>query len=227
MSFPLSGCLDYLKPVGRTGAYRLFLGDAYSFREGIRQTIEHSGESNSIPADYCSVTYLYSDRNQGGSHLLPPLDARAVHDPQEVIFAAAWQLPIHAWSFDHATLSRRHEKVETEDVRFLALDCQEKDWFGPHFLSPICDLPATGRYRVEIEALKGPDQAQVQLFQDENPAGEPMDLYSAKREKSGRLMLGSLRLNAGQNNLMFKLVGRNEKSSGLGLDLIQVVCVRE
>ncbi len=54
VSFPLSGCLGYAKHLGRTGAYRWFLGDAYAFRTGIRQTIEHAGEKNSISTDYAA-----------------------------------------------------------------------------------------------------------------------------------------------------------------------------
>jgi hypothetical protein len=34
-------------------------------------------------------------------------------------------------------------------------------------------------------------------------------------------------LNAGRNNLMFKLVGKHEKATGLGLDLVNIVCVRD
>jgi hypothetical protein len=67
----------------------------------------------------------------------------------------------------------------------------------------------------------------VQLFQNENPVAEPVDLYAESPGKSGRLRLGELELNEGRNNLMFKLVGKNEKSSGLGLDLIEVICVRK
>src|SRR4030095_7352086 len=37
ISFPLSGCLGYAKHLGRTGAYRLFLGDAYAYRQSILQ----------------------------------------------------------------------------------------------------------------------------------------------------------------------------------------------
>ena len=227
LSFPLSGCLGYAKPLGRTGGYRLLLADAYSYRRDIRQTIEHSGEKNTIPADYCSVTYWYSEKRPGGEVTLPPLAARAVLDPREVIFPAWWQLPIHAWSFDHATLTRQQVKLGNENVRFLALTAQGSDWFGPHFLSPMCELPATGLYKVYLEVLKGPNQGKVQLFRDENPVGEPVDLYSANQEKSGRVFLGELELNEGRNTLMIKLVGKNESSSGLGLNLIQVVCVRQ
>ncbi|HWQ90339.1 MAG TPA: hypothetical protein VN673_01615, partial [Clostridia bacterium] len=126
-----------------------------------------------------------------------------------------------------ATLARKKEKVGKEEIKCLSLSATGDDWFGSHFLSPICEVPATGDYRIYIEAIKGPGQARVQLFQNENPVGEAVDLYAAEPDLSGRLLLGTLRLEEGKNNLMFKLVGKHEKASGLGLDLINVICVRQ
>ncbi len=227
MSFPLSGCLGYAKHLGRTGAYRLFLGDAYAFRKSLRQTIEHAGEKNSIPTDYCSVTYLYSERRPTGNLSPPLLKDRAVNDLQEVIFPAGWQTPIYAWSFDRASLTRKKAQLDGTEVRYMSLEATGQDWFGPHFFSPICDLPVAGTYAIFIEAVKGPAQAKVQLFQNENPVAEAVDLYADKPVRSERLLLGKLGLAAGRNNLMLKLVGKNEQSSALGLDLINVICVRE
>ncbi|HTL59174.1 MAG TPA: glycoside hydrolase family 172 protein [Candidatus Limnocylindrales bacterium] len=226
LSFPLSGCLGYAKSLGRTGGYRFLLGDAYSYRRSLHQTIEHSGEKNNIPTDYCSVTYFYSESPPEPAISLPPLKDRAARDPQEVIFPAWWQTPIYAWSFDRASLTRKKQKIDNEEVRYLSLASEGSDWFGPHFLSPVCEVPADGRYAIFIEAVKGPAQGQVQLFQNENPVAEPVDLYAENASKSGRVLLGELELKEGRNNLMFKLVGKNEKSSGLGLDLIQVICLR-
>lgn len=227
ISFPLSGCLGYAKHLGRTGGYRFLLGDAYPFRQSLRQTIEHAGEQNSIPTDYCSVTYLYSERRPTAESSVPPLKERAVNDLKEVIFPAGWQTPIYAWSFDRASLTRKKARLGDEEIRYLSLTAEGNDWFGPHFLSPVCDVPVTGRYAIYIEVMKGPAQAKVQLFQNENPVAAWVDLYAEKTERSGRLLLGKLDLSAGPNNLMFKLVGQNEKSSALGLDLISVICVRE
>jgi hypothetical protein len=227
LSFPLSGCLGYAKHLGRTGGYRLLLGDAYAYRKSIRQTIEHSGEKNNIPTDYCSVTYLYSERRPTANLAPPPLKDRAVIDPPEVMFPAWWQTPIYAWSFDRASLTRKKERLGSEEIRFLSLSATGQDWFGPHFLSPTCDIPVHGQYAIFIQAVKGPAQGLVQLFQNENPVADAVDLYAEKPTKSGRVLLGKLALAEGPNNLMFKLVGKNEKSSGLGLDLIEVICVRE
>lgn len=227
LSFPLSGCLGYAKHLGRTGAYRLFLGDAYAYRKSLRQTIEHAGEKNSILTDYCSVSYLYSERRPTTALEVPPLKDRAVVDLNEVIFPAWWQLPLAAWSFNNASLTRKRDKVGNEDVQYLSLTGKGEDWFGPHFLSPTVEVPVAGRYGIYVETLKGPAQAIVQLFQNENPVADGVDLYAEQPTKSGRVLLGRLDLAEGRNNLMFKLVGKNEKSSGLGFDLIHVICVRE
>lgn len=227
ISFPLSGCLGYAKHLGRTGAYRFFIGDAYPYRQSLLQTIEHSGERNEIPADYCSVSYFYSAQRPPIDLSVPPLAKRQVNDPRELIFPVTWQMPVYAWSFDRATLTRKKEKVDGEEVRCLSLAATGDDWFGPHFISLTCDIPEAGKHAIYLETLKGPAQAQVQLFANENPVAPPVDLYADKPVKSGRVLLGYLALEEGKNNLMFKLVGKNEKSSGLGLDLIQVVCVRE
>lgn len=227
ISFPLSGCLGYAKHLGRTGGYRLFLGDAYSYRAGILQTIEHAGENNSIPTDYCSVAYYYEEGEPAEVQPLPPLAQRAVTDLEEILFPAWWQLPLHAWSFDRASLTRKREKIGGEEIRFLSFSAAGQDWFGPHFVQPVCDIPAAGPYAIYLEVVRGPAQARVQLFQNENPVAPPVDLFAPEPVKSERLLLGRLPLVEGRNRLMLKLVDKNERSSGLGLDLISVVCVRE
>ena len=227
LSFPLSGCLGYAKHLGRTGGYRLMIGDKYPYTQSLRHVIEHAGEKNSIPTDYCSVTYLYAERPPTPPIEPLPLKDRAVHDLGEIVFPAWWQLPINAWSFDNATLARKRVKLGSEEVKYLSLSATGSDLFGPHFLSVTCDVPAAGLYEIQLETLKGPSQARIQLFQNENPCAEPVDLYAAQPAKSGRLTLGKLELAEGKNPVMIKLVGKNDQSSGLGLDLIQVICVRK
>jgi hypothetical protein len=226
LSFPLSGCLGYEKPLGRTGAYRFFIGDTYVYRESLKQTIEHSGEGNNIPTDYCAVTYLYTADRPSESVVLPPLAARAVNDPKEIIFPAWWQIPLHAFCFNNATLERRAEKFGQDEVRFLSLKATGEDFFGSPFLEPTCEVPASGRYDIYLEAIAGPAQGKVQLFKNEVAVAPAADFYRETRAKSARVKLGALDLEEGPNHLMLKLPGKNEKASGLGLDLIQIVCVK-
>lgn len=227
ISLPLSGCLGYAKHLGRTGGYRLLLGDAYSFRHKLLQTIEHAGEHNSIPTDYCSVSFFYADTPPTPEPSLLPLSQRAVHDPREIIFPTSWQTPIYAWSFNRATLTRKNEKIGGEETRYLSLRAEGDDWFGPHFISFTCEVPESGAHDIFIETIKGPTQAIVQLFQNENPTGPSVDLFAPEPVKSGRLFIGSLSLAEGRNNLMLKLVGKNDQSAALGLDITHIICVRK
>ena len=106
---------------------------------------------------------------------------------------------------------------------FLAFHAaEERDWFGPPFISLVCDIPASGKYTVSIDAVRGPTLGKVQLFRNEAPVGEAVDFYAASRSKSELIALGTLAFEEGPANLMFKLVGRNEQSSGLGLDLVSI-----
>ncbi|MCL4180320.1 MAG: DUF2961 domain-containing protein [Verrucomicrobia bacterium] len=227
LSFPWSGCLGYQKHLGRTGGYRLLLADAYPFRQSLRQIIEHSGTDNNIPTDYCAVTYLYADHLPNNTVTLPPLAARAVVDPSEVVFPAWWQIPIRAWTFQNASLSRGQIKLGDEEIRFLSTRADGQDWFGPPFLYLTLDLPADGQYQIQIVAVKGPAQGKIQLFADEIPVADPVDLYRPQLEKSGRLTLGTLPFRQGQNELMLKIVGKHEAATALGLDLVEIVCLRQ
>lgn len=224
LSFPLSGCLGYQKHLGRTGGYRLMLGDAYAFRKSIRHTIEHAPTNNDMQTDYSAVTFLYLQGSPTFDQSLPDVDGRRVVDFKRIVFTPSWSVPIHAFTFRGATLSKKHEEIQGRRAAFLSMKAQGQDIFGPPFISLVCDIPAAGEYKVSIEAVKGPEQAQVQMFQNEAPVGGAVDLYAPERMRSKLVELGTLSLEEGPANLMFKLVGKNEKSGGLGLDLITIQC---
>jgi hypothetical protein len=212
--------------MARTGAYRLFLADAYAFRKSLRLTIEHWGDGNQEPDDYVGVSYLYAESRPTGAGSLPSAERR-VHDPERLVFTPGWNEPIYAFSFERATLTKKRERIEGKEVRYLSLQAEGDDVFGPHNLVFLCEVPAAGRYRVAIEALTGPDQGKVQLFQNERAVGEAADLYAADRKQSGSLPLGSLTLKEGPNQVFLKLVGKNEKAAALRLDVVRIQLVKE
>ncbi|MHC4556191.1 MAG: glycoside hydrolase family 172 protein [Planctomycetota bacterium] len=225
-SFPLSGCLGYKKHLGRTGGYRLFLGDAYSYRKSILQTIEHAPTGNDFLNDYCAVTFLYSLDRPTYEFSLPLAMERKVIDLKRIVFATWWNIPINAFSYRNGTLTKNNEKLDGKDVRFLSLRAEGDDSFGYHFICFVCELPATGEYKVSIDAIKGPSQGKVQIFMDEAPVGPEVDLYAAGRERVLDEYIGTLNLAEGPNKLLFKLVGKHPESQRLGLDLINIICER-
>ena len=224
-SFPLSGCLGYYKHLGRTSGYRLMIGDAYAFEKSILQTIEHAPTENSLLNDYCGVTYLYSKERPTCDFKIPDLKGRKVVDLKKIVFAPWWGVPIYAYSFENASTVKGKEKLDGKDQQFISFRAdKETEWWGYPFIGFICEVPATGEYRVSIDAIKGPAQAKVQLFMDEAPIGNQHDLYSEKRQKATDLELAQMDLTEGQNVLLFKLNGKNEKSTSLALDLISIIC---
>ncbi|RYG25637.1 DUF2961 domain-containing protein, partial [bacterium] len=223
-SRPLSGSLAYQRYLGRTGAYRLLIPDAYPFGKSLVQTIEHGPEGNAHPTDYAGVAYLYADRNPMGGTAPTPASLR-VKDPERIVFSAHWTMPIEAFSLSGSTLTRGDVKVGDRNVRALTLRATRPGDFDQCHVSLRADLPAAGRYKVYLDALKGPANGQVQLFQREIGIGKPVDLYAPTTTEANGIYLGEIDAVEGGNTLMFSVVGKNPASS-LGLDLVNIVCVR-
>ena len=226
VSFPLSGCLDFKRHLGRTGGYRFFIGDAYAFAHGIRATIEHGPAGNHVPADYTSVAFLYMQRRP--TTPVGPTSAAEVPvtDPSRVVFTPGWTTPIHAFSWTNASLAKKSEALGGQEYRFLSMSANGRDIFGDHYISFLLEMPATGRYRVSLEAMEGPAQAKVQLFRNEVAVGDAADFYAPERRASGTTPMGILEMKEGPNRVMFKLVGQNEHATSRGLDVYRIVCER-
>lgn len=66
----------------------------------------------------------------------------------------------------------------------------------------------------------------MQLFVDEVPVGPEVDLYSADAKPLRDATIGTMNMEQGLNNLMFKIVGKSDESKGLGFDLTNIICER-
>jgi hypothetical protein len=213
--------------LGRSGGYRILLGDAYAYRHNILQTIEHAPTGNDLLTDYCGTTFLYSEERPTCSFELPPAADRVVTDPTRIVFAAWWNVPVHAFSLQNATLTKKSAgQFDGRNVRCLSMVADGDDMFGPPMICFTCELPAAGTYQVSLDAVKGPAQGKVQLYMDEAARGPEVDLYSPASLPAKGLEVGTLRLQEGPNQLLFKIVGKHPESAGLGFDLTNIVCQR-
>ena len=104
----------------------MLLGDAYAFRESLKATIEHGPTGNAVPADYTGVTWLYAERPPAGLPELAPTYARAVDDPAFAVFTPGWTMPIHAFSWANATLTKRHEKIADREFAISRSRCARR-----------------------------------------------------------------------------------------------------
>jgi hypothetical protein len=62
------------------------------------------------------------------------------------------------------------------------------------------------------------------MLRDDQPIGKPIDFYAPRRGKTDLLRLAEIDLTRGPNHLFFALVGKNEKSTGKGFDLVEIHC---
>jgi len=225
-SFPLSGCLDYKKYLGRTGGFRWMIPDAYVFNKSIDYTIEHGPEGNLINTDYTSVVFFYSSERPSANLSLPEVKLRKIADPDRIVFVPGWNVPIHSSPLSNGIIEKKGEKLGNGWVRFFSLKTNGPDEFGPHHVSFIFDIPAAGKYKASLKALTGPDQGIIQMFQHDSPLGEPIDLYSTEPQISTLLPLGNIEMTEGNNVVYFKLIGQNPISKGMNMRLIDIIFER-
>ncbi len=225
-SLPLSGCLDYKKPLARTGGYRFLLTDSYAYAKSIDYTIEHGPEGNAVPTDYASVVFFYSQDPPPAGSPLPPAAERRVTGLDRIVFVPGWNVPIYTTSLQNAVWTKLSSTVGKGRVRYFSVKTAGEDVFGPHHVSFICDLPEAGRYRISVKAVLGPDQGILRLFERDKPAGEAVNLYAAERAASDAMPLGVFEMRKGDNVIYLHLTGANPRSKGLGFDLAEIIFER-
>jgi hypothetical protein len=226
-SLPLSGCLDYVKPLSWTGGYRFFLTDAYAFSRSIDFTIEHGPEGNAVPTDYTSVVFYYAQDPPVGLEPMRPAAERRVRALDRVVFVPGWNVPIHTMSLQNAVWTKASSAVGKDRVRHFSMKTSGEDVFGPHHVAFVCGLPEAGRYRLLVKAIFGPDQGMVRIFERDRPAGQAVNLYAAERAVGEPAELGVFEMGKGDNIVYLHLVGADPRSKGMGMDLVELIFERQ
>jgi hypothetical protein len=223
---PLSGALDYQKPLGRTGAYRLMLGDAYAFHKNLKLTIEHGGEGNKVPADYAATSFFYLEDAPPEFAELPQAASRAVREPDEIVFVPGWNEAVAAFSFQNMGLRKQAIKIGGKDVRVLSIEAKGEEMFGPHYIAFSLPIPAEGDYEILLDAIRGPSQGTVQLLVDNKLAGQAVHFIAPAQERADAVELGAVHFTRGQNQLFLQLKGENEDQE-FHVDLVRIHCRRK
>ena len=222
MSLPLSGALTYEKPAARTGAYRILLPDAYSFHRSLQFTIEHGPEGNVNPANYTSVAFLYMLQPPTA----PPMTLQGVPgaNSRRLVFIPGWNQPIYAFSMDNMTLGKHEEKLGDEkSVRFLSIEAQGEESFGPHYVAFTVNVPESGVYEVSVEGVTGPRQGTAQLLINDQLAGAAAHFSASERRPSGLIRLGMQSMRAGENHIFFRVGNEGGNGDAIRVDLVKIV----
>lgn len=198
---------------GHTSINRWHILDRIPFTEHFKFDMEiwHWIDNIKLP-QISATTYWYarpdttSNRQRLDTDLLklinlPPYVAHRVADALE-----AEELPILAVSRGHAS---------PQDI--TACSNETHLWWrgaGPgDSLQLSFPVPSAGRYHVFFRGVVAPDYGVIQLLINDQPAGEPIDLYNDIVTASREIPLGEFNLPVGPNRLTIKIVGTNPDAS--------------
>lgn len=220
LPLPLSGCLLYDESTGRTGGYRFFMNDAYSFSRSIQQTIEHGGDNNSVISDYVGVAYYYAE-----NAVAPPCSditsqGRKVVDPTKLIFSVHSNLHLDTFGQDRFTITRDAQQVGSRWVGCLTATAENLGGFASSHIGFRTDFPAAGVYKVTGHFIKGPDSAIVRLSTGAVALGPDVDLYSSAFSEEASIYLGEFTAKKGENAMFLHFLGRNSAASAAKMHLV-------
>jgi hypothetical protein len=94
---------------------------------------------------------------------------------------------------------------------------------GPgSFVAFDLPIPEPREYELSAQFSRGPEYGRVQVSLDGRALGAPFDGYAAAPAPSGRVPLGRVRLERGDHEIRFEVVGKNEAASAhrVGLDAL-------
>jgi hypothetical protein len=91
-------------------------------------------------------------------------------------------------------------------------------WWTPHEDGAAVKLrlpaPADGKYKISGRFTHARDYGKIQLIVNGKEVGSPVDLYNDDKVIAVDHEVGIAELKKGQNELVLKIVGKNEKSTG-------------
>jgi hypothetical protein len=206
-SLPVHGSLEYSVPLARTGGYRFYVSDKLPFKESFKLTIEHGGTGNTVPADYTSVAFFYSDRplkkNPAPSYDL----LEAVRSPGLLEY---WLqlLPVLAFSEQShilkETLADTKSKKNYEVLKFSATE--------EGFIKLVLNVPGDGDYNLYISYFKGKNCGDFQVNQRQIPlktiSGFALENTFVEKEPVGKISIKS-----GTNTITLTLKGNKDRKA--------------
>jgi len=213
---------------GKNSMYRFFVHDPIRFAKSVRVTIEH-GHANDLPNDYSSVAYWYQREPHAP---FPPLPSRAGRAPTAVY---PGDVGVEGAIDVEALVAGAQTSGEAVWAARLP-----GDWSRGRivifaagkvgsFVSFHAPVEREETYRVKVRYAKASDLGTARLSIDGRPQGEPFDSYNREDGWGATHVvgpaeadLGEVDLAAGDHELRFEVVGKNEDSTNciLAIDCI-------
>lgn len=228
-SAPFHGVVIKDEPGARISAYRWHVEDAMPFKRSIRVTIEH-GTNNDTEGDYSSVAYYYMTGENPPSPALPADAAALLPSPLPQLFLLKGAIEGESMV---RTAKASGGNVSEQDMGGFPGDWSNEAqlwWRGANVgdeLKLSLPVKAAGEYEVVGHFCTAMDYGK---FAIQIGDGQPkdVDLYHDGVVPSGAMLLGHVKLLAGNNAIIVKVTGKAEASTGylFGLDAVELKPVK-
>ena len=206
-SLPVHGSLEYSVPLARTGGYRFYVSDKLPFKESFKLTIEHGGTGNSVPADYTSVAFFYSDRplpeNPAPSYDL----LEAVKSPDLLEY---WLQLLSVLAFSEQSQIIKENLADTKSKKnyeVLKFSATEEG-----FIKFSLDVPGDGDYNLYISYFKGKNCSDFQVNQRQIPL-KIISGFAPENTFVEKEPVGKISIKSGTNTISLTLKGNKDRKT--------------
>lgn len=195
---------------GRINTYRWHVEDPIPFEESFRFTIEHGGTNDAPGVEYSSVAFWYQTHPHPD---FPPL-------PERLLPLSETATP----DVEGEALADRAEatggEVQTQDLSSFegTWSGGSQLWWtmaepGDRLTLPI-EVAEVGEYDLIGFFTRAPDYGIIRLHAGGTTLRPMVDGYSENVEPTGPISFGTVSLEAGVNEIVVELVGKDARSSG-------------
>ena len=197
---------------GRINTYRWHIEDPIPFYEEFLFELEHGGTNSTPGVEYASVAFWYQTHPHAPfpelpASLMPLAQISAPEIEAEALVgqaeATAGEVQIQDMGSFHGTWSG--------DEQLWWVDGRP----GDRLTLPL-EAPAAGTYELIGFFTRAPDYGIIRLLVEGRAVGSLIDLYDPQVSATGPISLGEVHLDAGANEFVVEIVGKDVRSSGYG-----------
>jgi hypothetical protein len=205
----------------RSGGYWVFRGDlTLLLKKGEQLTPQIGGTPDEWVKEFKRINGMIKKALSGSEksfHLPPiPMSPLSVKAPTFI----SSDLLSYKSSDGSVLLNRQWTKIGLpwEGGELALLAEKSGEWF-----SFERDIPATDQYQISGWLTVGPDRSKVQLYVDDKPAGDAVDLHAPAITPRRLFVLGRAVLQQGRARLELRVAGKNLQSTGYAVGLTAIV----
>ena len=208
---------------GHTSVNRWHILDRIPFENHFRFDMELWHWTKNAKVDMSVVSYWYA--RLGATDAFPPVRG----DELALVALPAYTPPRVEGAIEGEELRVIESTAEAGPQHWDTLSNESHLWWrhGEPGDRLVLGFPVeqAGRYRVYARLVRAIDYGIHRLAINNEPAGEPIDLYHDGVEPTDEIVLGVFNLNAGENRLSVTIDGANDaavKSYMFGLDYLRI-----